>query len=99
MGLKETLAGALFVSETTGREREIRLARGLVVAVRAGRKTTRLRLKRPGVYPSATEWQTVIDHLPYPVGEVVPEPGMDGLLYMLTGSWPTPARLIADGAN
>lgn len=97
MTLKETLAGALFVSETTGKEREIRLQRGLIISVCVGRKTTRLRLKRNGSRPSRTEWRTVLAAFPYPcegIGAVIHE--TDAGEY-LEASWPTPPRLLDAG--
>lgn len=93
MGLKDVLAGALFVSETTGKEREFRLQRGLVIAVRVTPVYTRLRLWRNGSAPSPTEWRTVLKAWPYPRADVDPVVADENGHAVLCASWPTPVRL------
>jgi hypothetical protein len=96
MGLKETLAGALFVSETTGRLREIRLQRGLVIAVRVTAAVTALRIERANSVPSRTEWNTVLAAWPYPCEGVEPCAVVENGRTVLQATWPTPPRLLAD---
>jgi hypothetical protein len=80
-------------SERNGKEAEARLERGLTIGVTVGKKNTRLRLKRSGVYPSDAEWKTVVRAWPYPVTTDLTEQLLDGSLHMLVGAWPTPAKL------
>jgi hypothetical protein len=94
MGFKETLADALFVSETTGKEREFRLQRGLIISVRVTQRMTRLRLSRNGSVPSLREWRTVLSVWPYPCAGIEPhEVSKDGHAALLA-TWPTPVRLL-----
>lgn len=100
MAKLNTVVGQLVVqSERNGKEAEARLERGLVIGVTVGKKNTRLRLKRSGVYPSMAEWKTVVEVWPYPVGDVEPEKLVDGTLFMLAGAWPTPAKLMDVAAS
>lgn len=95
MSLKGVVATLVKESGLIGKEREVRLDHGLIIAVCVDPIYTRLRLLRNSGKPSATEWRTVIDAWPYPVpstvgyGEVV-EAGHD----VLCATWFTPVRLI-----
>lgn len=55
--------------------------------------TTRLLLAREGVYPSDTEWATVMAHFPYdPPLEVEPEKCEGKNMFGLRAKWETPAK-------
>jgi hypothetical protein len=94
MALKDVLAAALRDSETTGKEREFRLSRGLVVSVRSTATYTRLRLRRNESKPSPVEWRTVIGSFPYPCEGVEPRETVENGHVVLCASWPTPVRLL-----
>lgn len=76
------------------------LARGcrvdvLVLVDEAGESATFLQLYRTDVYPSRSEWQTVLKHWPYARDLATPYTifkGKDGGGRYLKGSWPTPAE-------
>jgi len=94
MALKDVLAGALRDSETTGKEREIRLQRGLIISVQVTAAYTRLRLRRNDSKPSSSEWRTVLGSFPYPCAGVEPHEVVENGQIVLCASWPTPERLM-----
>ena len=59
MTLKTVLSQLVKESDLSGKEREIKLERGLVVAVRVDSIYTRLRLWRNSTRPSLAEWRAV----------------------------------------
>jgi hypothetical protein len=96
MTLKTTVGGLMMTSEYSGKERETRLQRGLIISVLVGKKTTRLRLRRNDSKPSLAEWRTVLAALPYPIAPIEPEPLNENGVDVLQASWPTPVRLFDD---
>lgn len=65
--LDRILTNLIESAKETGREAKTKLAGGLIVTVRLEDDCNlRLILRRSTVYPSLTEWRTVLNHLPWP---------------------------------
>lgn len=96
MALDMRLAGLVSSAEFTGKRQEIKLERGLIVAVRVTAKSTRLEIRWNKGRPSLIEWQKVCAAWPYPVGEPVPVVGGDDGRGWLSAEWSTPVRLFPE---
>jgi len=94
MSLKSTLQTLLDAARQTGLIHEIKLQRGLVIAIKSNSKVTELQLRRRDGKPSVAEWRTVVNNWPEPMPRVEPHwEESDGRVW-LRSSWKTPAKLI-----
>jgi len=72
------------------------LGHGLTVKLYLTRShTLHLLLVRQGIYPSAAEWKTVLDHWPHPLPPNLPKPTpfKHKTAYCLTANWVQPEQL------
>ena len=94
MSLRGVVATLVKESALIGKEREVRLERGLIIAVRVDPIYTRLRLLRNGGKPSLAAWRMVRGAWPYPVPAVEVAEVVEAGHTVLCATWLTPARLI-----
>lgn len=66
-----------------------RLKNGLRIEIKVIRNDVKVTLERPQVFPSATEWDTVMKNFPYSTPRVLPAPLLDGSRFLLTGTVPS----------
>lgn len=73
-----------------GEEQRVQLPGGLQIRLIIGIDgRTRILLARQTVHPSSVEWKTTLAHLPYPPGEIDPEPFIYNGWGCLRSAWET----------
>lgn len=82
--LEDMLAEAK--AKTTSKRK---LKNGLRVQLQVVQQDVRITLERPGTFPSAQEWDTVMKHFPYNTPKIMPAPKQEGGRYLLTGTVPS----------
>ena len=69
------------------------LSRGLRVAIKTEGNLTKLQISRGKTRPGKTEWNTIINALPFPISVTCKSFDHGGRKY-LSGEWPTQERLL-----
>lgn len=95
MTLRETLDNMLREAQLTKLPARRNLARGLRVAIRLEGKLIDLQLARGDIYPSLSEWKTVLQQWPVPVSVVKPPKALvKGNEYFLKGQVRAQEKLV-----
>lgn len=87
--LTQIITQMLQAAKETGAVQRRKLKNDLHITIIQQTTHWTLILRRDNIYPSEQEWQTVLRHWPYEVGQVQPEKRFVRSAYTLRGSVPT----------
>ncbi|KKN37612.1 hypothetical protein LCGC14_0761820 [marine sediment metagenome] len=94
--LQFILGNLLIQAESTpGVKSSTHLPNGLKVDVLVTTEKTHLQISRVLVFPSDTEWHTILKNWPYPMASVAPKhiESESSFRYYLKSAWPSQMRL------